>query len=293
MTALTQDRNTQRRDGVLNAVKVEENTKIYGGSLVAVNAAGYLVPGADTAGLIFSGVSDQRADNTGGDDGDISCVVRRRGEFRFACASALTQANVGDNVFLADDQTVDLAAQTTNDIFCGVITEVESANVCWIDIEPAIKQADVAVHIADTSAAHAASAISIADAGLFTAQNNVESALQEIYPKAPVAIADPGDGEAIPVTRSGSVAITTGADAETRTLAVPAVAGIELALTLDVDGGGACVITVAAPFNQTGNNTITMDDAGETVLLKAVQVGGAKVWRLVVNDLAGLSTVSG
>jgi len=39
----------------------------------------------------------------------------------------------------------------------------------------------VATHIADTSAAHAASAISIADAGTFTSQTEAEAALQEIY----------------------------------------------------------------------------------------------------------------
>jgi hypothetical protein len=39
----------------------------------------------------------------------------------------------------------------------------------------------VATHIADPTAAHAASAISIADAGNFTATAQVEAALQEIY----------------------------------------------------------------------------------------------------------------
>lgn len=39
----------------------------------------------------------------------------------------------------------------------------------------------MATHIADASGAHAASAISIADAGSFTSQTEVEAALQEIY----------------------------------------------------------------------------------------------------------------
>jgi len=103
------------------------------------------------------------------------------------------------------------------------------------------------------------------------------------------AIADPGDAGAIPVTRSGSVAITT-EDAETRTLAIPGIAGIMLAISLDVDGGD-CVITVAATINQTGNNTITMDDAGETIILVAVQVAGGLVWRVLNNDGCTLTTV--
>jgi len=98
-----------------------------------------------------------------------------------AFATAITAANVGDNVFLADDQTVDLAGNVNNDIFCGIIAGYIDTTHAWVDIEPAIRQADVATHIADASGAHAASAISIADAGSFTSQNEVEGALQEIY----------------------------------------------------------------------------------------------------------------
>lgn len=103
------------------------------------------------------------------------------------------------------------------------------------------------------------------------------------------AIADPGASGAIPVNRSGAVALTTAA-AETRTIARPALAGIELAISLDVDGGNA-VITAAAAINQAGNNTITLGDAGDTMVLKAVQVAGALVWRVVVNDGCTLTTV--
>ena len=103
------------------------------------------------------------------------------------------------------------------------------------------------------------------------------------------AIADPGDGEAIPVTSSGTVAIVT-AGAETGTLAAPAFVGQELVLYMKTDGGDG-VITVASAINQTGNNTITMNDAGDTIRLVAVESGANKVWRVVVNDGCTLSTV--
>jgi hypothetical protein len=291
MTALAQDRGTQRRDGVLGALAVITNDIIYGGSLVAVNADGYALPGGDTAGLIFQGVADARADNTGGDNGAIKCIVRRRGEFRFASASALTQSNVGDAVFLSDDQTIALAGDVDNDIYCGVITEVVAAADCWVDITPALQQTDVATHIADVAGAHAASAISLADTGGYTAAIEIEAALAEIYPHVPAVIADPGNAGAIPVTRSGNVALTTEA-AETRTLADPAAAGLTLAVSLDVDGGD-CVITAATAINQTGDNTITLGDAGDTVVLTSVQVGASPVWRVAVNDGAALTTVAG
>ena len=290
MTALTEDKQIELQDGVEKDFPVAATEKIFGGALACVNANGYALEGSDTSGLIFQGIAMDQKDNTDGSDGDLDVVLRRRGLVKAIMGTAITQANVGDNVFLVDDQTVDLTANVTHNIFCGIIAAYIDTTHAWIDIEPAIRQADVATHIADGSAAHAASAISIADAGTFTAQTEVEAALQEIYPKAPVAIADPGDGGAIPVTRSGSVAITTTGVDDTRTLAIPALAGITIAISLDVDAGDA-VITVAAAINQTGNNTITMEDAGDDIVLIAVQVAGALVWRMVVNDGCTLSTV--
>jgi len=103
------------------------------------------------------------------------------------------------------------------------------------------------------------------------------------------AIADPGDGEAIPITASGTVAIVT-EGAETRTLAAPSFVGQELLLYMKTDGGDA-VITCATGINQTGNNTITMNDAGDTLRLVAIEVGANRRWRVVVNDGCTLATV--
>jgi hypothetical protein len=287
--ALTADLKMDYREGVETEFAVINADIIYGGSLVCVNAAGYALPGSDTAGLTFVGIAQERVDNSLGSAGDKNVIVRRRGLFRMTFHTAISIANVGDKVFIYDDESVDVTANVTHKIFCGIIATYIDTTHAWVDILPAIIQADVATHIADSSAAHAASAISIADAGNFTAQATVEAALQELYPKAPVAIADPGDGEAIPVIKSGTVAITT-TGAETRTIAIPGLAGIEIAISMDVDGGD-CVITAASPINQTGNNTITLNDAGDTVVLKAIQKAGALVWRVVVNDGATLSTV--
>lgn len=181
MTALAADKIQQYTEGVEVALPVITSDCIYGGALVCVNAAGYALPGDDTAGLIFEGVAVERADNTDGANGDITVNVRRRGLFKMLFDTAISIANVGDNVFLVDDQTVDLTANVDNNIFCGVIAAYIDTTHAWVDIEPAIRQADVATHIADAAGAHAASAISVADAGTFTAQTEAEAALQEIY----------------------------------------------------------------------------------------------------------------
>ncbi len=180
MAALTADNNILRAQGVELAFPVAASQKIYAGALTAVNADGYAVPGDDATDLIFEGVAMEQKDNSAGSNGDLEVVLHRRGLFLMTLGNAITQANVGDNVFLADDQTVDLVANVTHNIYCGVIAGYIDSTHAWIDIEPAVRQADVATHIADGSAAHAASAISVADAGGFTAQTEVEAALQEI-----------------------------------------------------------------------------------------------------------------
>lgn len=102
-------------------------------------------------------------------------------------------------------------------------------------------------------------------------------------------IADPGNAGAIPVTQSGYVPIVT-AGSETRTLAIPTFIGQELLLYIKTDGGTA-VITVASAINQTGNNTITMADVRDVIRLVAIESGSNKVWHVVSNDGAALSTV--
>jgi predicted RecA/RadA family phage recombinase len=102
-------------------------------------------------------------------------------------------------------------------------------------------------------------------------------------------LADPGNAGAIPVTDSGKCDIVT-TGAQTRTLAAPTYIGQLLLLSMKTDGGN-CVITCATTVNQTGNNTITMDDAGDAILLVAKANGANKRWSVVSNDGCTLSTV--
>lgn len=102
-------------------------------------------------------------------------------------------------------------------------------------------------------------------------------------------LTDPGDAGAIPVTKSGSVPIVTAA-AETRTLAIPTAIGQTLTIFFKTDGGD-CVVTVASAINAAGNNTITLNDANDSITLIGVHNGTALAWRVLVNDGASLSTV--
>jgi hypothetical protein len=195
MTQLAADKKLEYTEGVEIPVPVDGGSKIFAGANVCFNAAGFLVPGADAAGLIFAGVSRSSIDNSLGQDGDQSAVARRRGLVKMELATAITQANVGDNVFLVDDRLVDLAGNVTHDIFCGNIAQFIDTTHAMVDIEPAIKQADVATHIADVSGAHAASAISAADAGNYfaAADDTVEEQLQALA-KGPFFLPLPRNG---------------------------------------------------------------------------------------------------
>lgn len=102
-------------------------------------------------------------------------------------------------------------------------------------------------------------------------------------------IADPGASGAIPVTKSGHVELVSAA-AETRTLAAPSFNGQQLLISLKTDGGDV-VLTVATTVNQSANNTVTFNDAGDAVLLVAKQNGSNLRWAVQMNDGAALSTV--
>lgn len=77
------ERNTAHRDGEVIAMPVAASTKVEAGNLVALNASGYLVPAADTAGLTVVGVAGKTQDNSAGANGALNCLVRRRKVFLF------------------------------------------------------------------------------------------------------------------------------------------------------------------------------------------------------------------
>jgi hypothetical protein len=81
--ALNQDRNTPMKDGELISVPVAANAVIYAGALVAVNAAGFAVPGSVATTLTYLGCAEEPVNNTGGANGARSVEVRRGKAFLF------------------------------------------------------------------------------------------------------------------------------------------------------------------------------------------------------------------
>lgn len=133
MSALNKGRNTVRKEGDYAAYPLKAGAKIFAGGIVCIDGSGYAVPGADTAGHKFGGISRMYADNTSGSGGDQQVEVWRRGSFELS-TSGIGRANVGDQVCVVDDQTVNLAAVTANDVPCGRISEYNSATSVFVDI---------------------------------------------------------------------------------------------------------------------------------------------------------------
>jgi hypothetical protein len=168
MTALTADRKTSYQEGVEIALPVYTNVEIFAGSMVCVGGShGYAIPGVDASGNQFVGVAMEHVDNTGGASGAKWIRVRRQGVFDFA-ASSITQAMVGDLMYVVDDQTFD-ETSPGNNVLCGRLVEYISNTRGKIDIAVAVPVAMVA-----------GGALTIADAGSNFTTDTVEAAFAQL-----------------------------------------------------------------------------------------------------------------
>jgi len=128
MTATTLDRNTEKRLVERQIVlTLAASTTIPIGVMVATNASGLAVNASDTAALVVQGISCQAASTAAGD----TKIVVERGVFKLGNNGNVVAATVGVAVTVVDNQTVGLAADTTNDIIAGYCDEVASDGV-WV-----------------------------------------------------------------------------------------------------------------------------------------------------------------
>ena len=132
--ALTADRETQQRDGINLVFDVAAAAKIYGGSLVSINAAGTSIPAADTASTKVVGVSEENVDNSAGAAGDLTVKVRRGRAFKFknSATNAVAAAHLFTNIYVEDDETVS-SSGGTNSIVAGKCVGIDSDGV-WVEI---------------------------------------------------------------------------------------------------------------------------------------------------------------
>lgn len=136
MTALTNERDTLRRNGDKASFPVAAATKILAGAIVcAQTGAAYVTKGATATTLRGIGVAEETADNTAGAAGAINVLVRNDGWFRFAnsaAGDAITLADVGADCYIVDDQTVAKTSGTNTRSVAGKVRDVDATGV-WIE----------------------------------------------------------------------------------------------------------------------------------------------------------------
>ncbi len=135
MSALTKDRATPRIEGDVWEYPVLAATKIFAGALAVLDSSGWAKPGVTATGLVAVGRAEAYADNSAGADGAINVRVRP-GVFRFANSSAgdqITAAEIGDDCYIVDDQTVAKTDGTGTRSKAGKVVQVDSLGV-WVKV---------------------------------------------------------------------------------------------------------------------------------------------------------------
>jgi len=135
MTLLTADRSTNRSAGVEHIDPVAAAKKIFAGSIVCLDASGNATPGAAATTLTARGVAQEQVDNSAGSAGDLT-VRSRTGVFRFANSAStdlISRAEIGDDCYIVDDQTVAKTNGTSSRSVAGKIVDLDSYGV-WVQI---------------------------------------------------------------------------------------------------------------------------------------------------------------
>jgi hypothetical protein len=138
MAALNAERDTKRRMGDLREEPVAATVKIWAGSLIMRNAAGYLTKGATATGCVGVGRAARTVDNTGA--AGAATVEYLSGSFLFANSAAgdlITIADIGKACFVVDDQTVAKTDGTGTRSPAGIVEGVEAGGV-WVRMDEAL-----------------------------------------------------------------------------------------------------------------------------------------------------------
>lgn len=132
MSDLTASKADERQEGILIDVPLAA-VKVFKGSNLNFNTAGFAKKASDTASEKFAGLAMETVDNSAGAAGDKAVRIWVEGVSSMGCASA-TQAWVGQDVFAVDDNLVALAATTTNDVRVGKVVGFVSATEVRVKI---------------------------------------------------------------------------------------------------------------------------------------------------------------
>jgi glycine cleavage system H lipoate-binding protein len=162
MTALAADRKVTYTagSGRERVGKIAGGAKIFKGSTVAKNAAGFLVVASDTLGLRVVGISQVQVDNTAGADGALECTYLTAISAKYVNdgTSPVAQAQLGGVVYVKDDQTVQ--ASSSKGVVLGIAEsmELDGTVVVYVAGEVTVGTEELAAQVETVTTATALSA---------------------------------------------------------------------------------------------------------------------------------------
>jgi len=132
--AVTANQLIKKQDGCKRSYPVEESTRIYQGTLVYVNAAGYACDVTATGVNAFVGIAVAEANNTSGADGAIEVEVWADGDFELTLTGG-AQTEVGMPVY-GDDNYACVVALGATSVRIGTIVRHVSSTKAIVAIKP-------------------------------------------------------------------------------------------------------------------------------------------------------------
>lgn len=131
MTALTSPRTVSQIAGILYSFPVKADAVIYQGAIVCVDSTGYAVPAATATGLLAVGFARESQDATGLTSGAVRIEVEEAivGMKSAGGGDAITFAEIGEIVYLVDDQTVAKTSAGGTRSVAGIVKMIEDGLV--------------------------------------------------------------------------------------------------------------------------------------------------------------------
>lgn len=142
MVAATADRNTAALLDDLRNSPLAASVKVFMGTILMRNAAGFLTKGATATGCFGVGRAEAPADNSAGAAGALN-INWRPGVFRFANSSAgdlIALVDIGTRCWIVDDQTVAKTNGTATRSPAGIVENVDASGV-WVRFDEALTRA--------------------------------------------------------------------------------------------------------------------------------------------------------
>ncbi|EAB5694028.1 hypothetical protein ZY50_21855 [Salmonella enterica subsp. enterica] len=132
--ALKTDFNAPYRDGKLLPAPVAKGEFIPAGTIVCINTKGFAVGGSEAADLTYAGRAETFVDNTGGQDGDATVLIRRKKVFRWLNDGTITQDMLLKPVYIVNNRTLAGADGATagSRSTAGVLVALDGDGV-WIE----------------------------------------------------------------------------------------------------------------------------------------------------------------